>query len=216
MGHAMDDVNYMLVWIAVRGLPPDKALAALEMEFLESAEAREVPGWPDFLNRRDFHDRIFMGQLPGNWLLLFGNLDEEQKDLLLQLARFGPAFAGDISRIGNYAEGRAYKDGKEAWSVDYDLESRRGGELLLVEGELPVNLAAIVAGAHAVEAEGRGSDIGVDVLFEVPGALSKAICGFSPHEDPPEGFRWSMLQRIGGEPEPTERRGFFARLFGRG
>jgi len=212
----MDDVNYMLVWIAVRGLSPDKALAALEMEFLESAEAHEVPGWPDFLNRRDFHDRIFMGQLPGNWLLLFGNLDEEQKELLDALAALGPAFTGNISRIGCFAEGHGYADGQEIWSVDYDYDNRKPSEALLVKGQLPPEMAAIIDQAHRDEAEGRGSDIGVDVLFEVPGKLSKAICGFSPHEEPPEGFRWSMLQRIGGEPEPTERRGFFARLFGRG
>jgi len=215
----MDDLNYMLVWIAVQGLSPDKALASLEMELVESADARESPGWPDLINRRDYHERIFMGQLGEGWLLLFGNLDEEQKDRLLQLARFGPAFAGDISRIGSFAEGRSYEDGEEAWCVDYDPESRGYDDPLTVQGRLPSKLAAIIDEAHAAEKAGRGSEIGVDLLFEVPGKLSKAVCGFNPHEDPPVGFRWSMLQRIGGEPEPEPKPrsgGFFARLFGRG
>lgn len=211
----MDDVNYMLVWIAVQGLSPDEASAALKMEVSQSAETCDVPGWPDFINRPDYHDRIFLGQLPGNWLLLFGNIDEEQKDLLAGLAEFGQAFVGDISRIGNYAEGRGYKDGEEAWVVDYDLESRGSGDLLTVDGRLPKALHALIAEARATEAQGQGSAIGVDVLFEVPGKLSKAICGFSPHEEPPEGFRWSMLQRIGGEPESKPKpKGLLARLFG--
>ena len=211
----MEDVNYMLVWTAVQGLSPDKALATLEMEIAERAGARDVSGWPDFINRRDFHDRIFVGQIPGNWLLLFGNLDQEEKDRLARLVGFGPAFAGDISRIGSYAEGRSYEDGQEIWSVDYDLEIRGADDPLTVEGRLPEALEAIIADARTAEAEGRGSSIGVDILFEVPGKLSKAICGFSPHEAPPEGFRWSMIQRIGGEPEPQPKpRGWFARLFG--
>lgn len=217
-GGTLDDVNHMLIWIAVHGLAPDKALAALNLELPEGGEAHDVPGWPDFLNRKDYHDRIFMGRLPGNWLLLFGNLDEEEKDLLARLAKFGPAYAGDISRIGSYAEGRSYEDGREIWSVAYDLEGHGPDELLKVHGHLPAHLAAIVDEARAAEAEGRGSDIGVDVLFEVPGSLSKAMCGFSPHEKPPEGFRWSMLQRIGGEPEPKPKpkaNGFLALLFGR-
>ena len=213
----MEDVNYMLVWVAVQGVSQDDALATLKMELSDSVESRDVSGWPDFLNRRDLHDRIFLGQIPGNWLLLFGNIDEEGKDRLAQLVRLGPAFAGDISRIGNFAEARSYADGREVWSVTYDLESHRAEDLLTVEGPLPGALEAILADARAAEADGWGSDIGVDVLFEVPGTLSKAICGFSPHEAPPKGFRWSMLQRIGGEPEPKPKpRGFFARLFGRG
>jgi len=199
---SVDDQNYMLIWIAVQGLSPDEALSSLEMEFTESGDARDVPGWPDFINRRDYRDRIFMGQLRDGWLLLFGNLDEEQKDRLLQLARSGPAFAGDISRIGNFAEGRRYEGGQEVWKVDYDLENSGQGNLLTVEGRLPAKLAVIIDEAYATEKSGHGSDLGVDVFFEVPGKLSKAVSGFSPHEDPPAGFRWSMLQRIGGEPEP--------------
>jgi len=213
----VEDVNYMLVWVAVQGVSQGDALATLKMELSDSVESRHVSGWPDFLNRRDLHDRIFLGQLPGNWVLLFGNIDDEGKDRLAQLVRLGPAFAGDISRIGNFAEARSYADGREVWNVTYDLESHRAGDLLTVEGPLPRALEAILADARAAEADGRGSDIGVDVLFEVPGTLSKAICGFSPHEAPPKGFRWSMLQRIGGEPEPKSKPGgFFARLFGRG
>ena len=156
-----------------------------------------------------------MGRLPRNWLLLFGNLDEEEKDTLVELAEFGPAFLGNISRIGCFAEGHGYVDGEEAWSVDYDYESRKPADALQVVGPLPPQVSAIVDQARTAEAEGRGSDIGIDLFFEIPGEISKAICGFSPHEEPPAGFRWSMLQRIGGEPEPKPKpKGFLARLFG--
>ena len=209
------DVNHMLVWLAVKGLSPDQALSALGLELADSVETRDVAGWPDFLERHDYHDRIFMGRLPGNWLLLFGNLEEEEKDALAELAEFGPAFLGNISRIGCFAEGHGYVDGEEAWSVDYDYESRKPADALQVAGPLPPKMSAIVDQARAAEAEGRGSDIGIDLFFEIPGKMSKAICGFDPHEEPPAGFRWSMLQRIGSEPEPKRKpKGFLARLFG--
>lgn len=88
-----DDVNYMLVWIAVQGIAPDEALANLKMKLAEKSGTRDVPGWPDFISRRDYHDRIFIGRLPGDWLLLFGNLDEDDKARLMQLAELGPAFS---------------------------------------------------------------------------------------------------------------------------
>jgi hypothetical protein len=210
-----DDVNYMLVWVAVQGLSPDQALASLKMGFSESAETRDAPGWPDFEKRHDYHDRIFMGQQPGNWLLLFGDLDDEAKDAFAQLARFGPTFLGYISRVGCFAEGHSYADGQEAWSIDYDYDNRETADALQVAGSLPPEMSSIIDQAYADEAEGRGSHIGIDVLFEIPGKMSKAICGFCPDEKPPEGFRWSMLQRIGGEPEPQPKpKGWFARLFG--
>jgi hypothetical protein len=165
----------------------------------------------------DYWDRIFMGQLAGGWLLLFGNLEEEQKDFLETLAAFGPAFAGNISRIGCFAEAHSYTDGQETWSIDYDCDNRKPSDALSLEGRIPPNMAAIIDQARKDEAEGRGSDVGIDVLFEVPGKMSKALCGFSPHEEPPPGFHWSMLQQVGGEPEPEPKskpKGCLALLFG--
>ena len=98
-----------------------------------------------------------MGRLPRNWLLLFGNLDEEEKDTLVELAEFGPAFLGNISRIGCFAEGHGYVDGEEAWSVDYDYESRKPADALRVDGPLPPELAAIIEQARAAEAKGQGA-----------------------------------------------------------
>jgi len=210
------EVNYELTWVAVQGLSPDQALAALKRELSDNPEVRDAAGWPDFLERRDYHFRIFMGQLPGGWLLLFGDLDEKDRKRLERLVKLGPAFLGEQSSIGCYAEGHAYADGKEVWGVDYDLESYGRGDFLKVEGDLPEDLATIIGASHAATAMGVGRDNGVDLMLHLPGKLSKAVCGFSPAEDPPEGFRWSMLQRIGGEPEPKPKpKGFFARLFGR-
>jgi hypothetical protein len=205
----------MLFWIAVQGLSPDLALTTLEMELSNNAEEQDVSVWPDFPNRRDYFDRIFMGQLPGDWLLLFGLPDEEDRECLMRLAHLGPAFAGDISRPGNWAEGHSYVDGQEVWSVDYDLESSGRHDFLKVEGNLPESLATIVDAAQADTAIGLDLDNGVDLLLDLPGKLSKAICGFTPDEEPPEGFRWSMLQQIGGEPKPTPKpKGCLALLFG--
>jgi hypothetical protein len=168
------------------------------------------------LERLDYQDRIFMGQLPGGWLLLFGDLDESDRRRLERLVKLGPAFLGEQTRPDNFAEGHSYADGKEVWSIEYDLESYGRDDFLKVEGNLPEDLATIVGAAYAATTMGLGRDNAVDLLFQLPGELSKAICGFSPHEEPPEGFRWSLLQRIGGEPEPKPKpKGLLARLFGR-
>lgn len=217
MNNTMDALNHALSWVAVKGLSPDQALEALGLEFPEKDDDRDRPDWPDFEDRRDYRDRIFMGQLPAGWLLLFGQLDEEEKDRFTELVRFGPAFVGEIARIGCYAEAHGYEDGQEVWSVDYDYDNRKPSDVLQVEGRLPSDMMAIIDQAKRDEAEGRGSHIGKDVLFEIPGKMSKALCDFSPHEEPPAGFRWSMLQRIGGEPEPESARkpkGCLALLFG--
>jgi len=212
---SQSDVNYMLFWVAVQGLSPDQALAALKMEACDEAEARDVPGWPDFPNRRDYFDRIFMGQLPENWLLLFGLPDDKDRKLLMRLAKLGPAFVGEISRPGNYAEGHSYADGKEVWSIDYDFESYGRDDFLKMEGKLPENLATIVGATYAGTAMGLGRDDGVDLLLHLPGKLSKAVCGFTPDEEPSEEFRWTMLQPIGGVPTPKPKpKGCLALLFG--
>jgi hypothetical protein len=212
----MNEANFMLVWIAVQSLAPEQALATLKLEWSDGAETRNAPGWPDFVKHPEYEDRIFIGQLPGEWLLLFGNIDEKDKARLARLTQFGPAVAGELSRIGSFAEGRYFADGQEVWSVDYDFERWGRDDRLELEGELPTNLAAIIGEAYAAVAQGIGRDNKVDILFEVPGRLSKAICGFSPHEDPPEGFRWSMLQPVGGMPKPAPApRGWLSRLFGR-
>lgn len=216
MGKTMDELNYDLIWAAVKGLSPEQALTALGLEFPEKDEDRDRSDWPDFVDRRDYHDRIFMGQLPDGWLLLFGNVDDEVKDLFTGLARFGPAFVGEISRPGCYSEAHRYEDGQEIWSVDYDYDNRKPNDVLQVEGPLPSDMRAIIDQAYTDEAQGRGSDIGIDVLFEISGKMSKTTCDFSPHDEPPDGFRWSMLQRIGGEPEPKpvpEPKGCLALLF---
>lgn len=212
----MDELNYALTWVAVKGLSPDQALATLGLEFTDNQGDCDRSDWPDFEEHRDYVDRILMGQLPGGWLFLFGQVDDEQRELFKELARSGPAFVGDIDRVACFAEAHRYEDGQEIWSVDYDYDNRKPDDVLQVEGHLPSDMMAIINQARRDEAEGRGSHIGTDVLFAVPGKMSKVICGFSPHEDPPTGFRWSMLQRIGGEPEPEPKtKGFFARLFGR-
>jgi len=213
MNKTMDELNHALSWVAVKGLSPDQALETLGLEFSEKVDDRDRADWPDFEDRQDYCDRLFMGQLPGGWLLLFGDLEE--KDLFTELVGFGPAFVGEVARIGCYSEAHRFEDGQEIWSVDYDYDNRKPDDVLQVKGLLPSDMRAIIDQAYRDEAEGRGSHIGKDVLFEIPGQMSKAICGFSPHEEPPAGFRWSMLQRIGGEPEPTPKpKGWFARLFG--
>ena len=203
-----------LFWVAVKGLLPEQALAALNMEYADSAEARDAPGFPD-VDDGEFSDTIFSAQLADDWLLLFGSIDEIDHQRLTRLAQLGPTFVGHKFRSGCFSEAHWYAEGQEVWSVDYDFESRGRDDQLQIEGKLPEKLAAIIGEAYRAVAMEIGRDNGVDILFEVPGKLSKAICGFSPHEPLPDGFRWSMLQPIGGvaAPEPKPR-SWLSRLFG--
>jgi len=210
------DINHMLIWIAVKNLSPDEALATLGLELSDDSEARDVAGWPNFLERDDYHDRMFMGRLSGNWLLLFGNLDEEEKDALAELAQFGPAFLGNISRIGCFAEGHWYVDGEETWSVEYDYESREPADAVQVNGQLPREIAAIVDQVRTAEAEGRGSDIGIDLFFEIPGRISKALCGFSPMKTHPPDSIGRCFSGSGASLSPSRNRRAFSRGYSAG
>ncbi|WP_420138027.1 hypothetical protein [Sphingomonas sp.] len=210
------EVNLVLAWVAVQGLQPDQALAALEMEYSEDADVRDVADWPNFSERADFRERVFVGLLPGDWLLLFGDIDEDEKECLAALAKFGPTFLGQQFSTGCFSEARWYADGQQAWRLDYDSECRSPYDRLKIDGQLPDNLVQIVGQAYTAAAQGIVPKLSLDIVWEVPGKLSKAVCGFDPQEGPPDGFRWSMVQPIGGVPAPEpEQRGWLSRLFGR-
>ena len=189
-------------WIAVQGLDPAQALAALGMEVSEILE----PGY--------FPDGISFGQMPDGWLVVLTDRRANAfEGDLVELAKLGPAVACEVNEHVMYSEARGYEAGREAWRVAYDCE--KGRYALYVSGNPPPQLERITREARAEQEAEGGEDADVDIMIDVPALLARSICGFMLGEDEPDGFHFSELQPIGGRKAPAERPGFLARLFGR-
>jgi hypothetical protein len=189
-------------WIAVQGLKPEQALAALEMEVSE------------VLPQDYFPDGVAMAQLPGDWLLfLWGRKAGALEAKLPDLVTFGPAIACELSETVMFSEARGYESGEQIWRVTHDPNEDQTLYSLQVEGNPPAQLETIVRDARAEQDHEGGKDAGVDYIFDIPSRLAQSICGFNPSEGEPEDLRYSVLRRIGAQPATTKR-SFFARLFG--
>ncbi len=183
-------------WLAVRGRPKADVLDALGLEDVGAPSGRA---------------KLFSADLPDGWLLVFA----QDMDWLTP-ARLASASAGSeavgcaVEEHVMYDDARGYRDGQEAWSVVHDAE--KGIYDLQVSGTPPPAFAAI---RDRLEREQRsadaeaGGEAEVDLIFDIPTELAKAVCGFK-HDEPPE-IAISVLK-----PKGEERKGgFFAGLFGR-
>lgn len=67
----------------------------------------------------------------------------------------------------------------------------------------------------ADQAEEGGDEADVDLVFDVPQAMSGAICGWRPDMDNEDWgeIAFTRLRRV-GEPDPPAKRSWLARLFG--
>jgi hypothetical protein len=86
---------------------------------------------------------------------------------------------------------------------------------LKVTGNPPAQLDSIVSRIKAEQDANGGEEADVDFVFDVAPKLAESICGFMLGEGDLDAIRFSNLKPI-GSPEPSEKRGFFARLFGGG
>jgi hypothetical protein len=197
-----------LSWVAVRGLEPEQALAALGMEVADVLKYEDI-GW---------RDNVVLGPLPGGWLLVVsGNSANAFEGDLKPLTKLSTAVAGEISEIVMVSEARGYEDGKQVWSVVHDPEEEESLYALKITGNPPPELSSIVRQARAEQDVDGGEDAEVDIMIEIPGRLSHAICGYMPGEHEPHGVDYSELRPIGGRKQTPKQdgRSFFARLFGR-
>lgn len=189
-------------WIAVRGVTREQALEALGMEI--SAV------------QRDFLDGVALIDWNDDWLLAISDDSEEAFDgHLAQLAPLGEAVACSMIESVMYSEARGYASGKETWRVVHDPNEDESLYSLQITGSPPNRLESIARDAKAEQDKEGGEESDVDFIFEVPPRLAEAICGFMLGEGDLDTIRFSNLKLI-GSPEPSEKRGFLARLFGRG
>lgn len=189
-------------WIAVRDLTPEQAMEALGMEVSPSPRAGL------------FFQGVALVYLP-DWLLVISDKDDDAfKGPLSKLVAFGPAVACSVNEHVMYSEARGYEGGEQRWGVIHDPDRDESLYSLQTTGSPPDQLEGIVREARAEQDSEGGEDAEVDFMFEIPPKLAKSICGFLLGEGDPNAIRYASLKPI-GSPEPTEKRGLLARLFGR-
>ena len=190
-------------WIAVQGLTRERALEVLGMEI---SPARRPNLFMDGVALIDWPD----------WLLVISDKDNDAfEGPLSKLAAFGPAVACTINERVMYSEARGYETGEQLWSVVHDPNGDESLYSLQITGSPPNQLESIARDAKAEQDKEGGEESDVDFIFDVPPRLAEAICGFMLGEGDLDAIRFSNLKLI-GSPEPSEKRGFFARLFGGG
>lgn len=173
-------------WIAVKGRPKDEVFAELEVEPTGGPEAGEKLSW---------------GETAKGWLVVRSMGTKFATSDRLQLVSRGAeavGFWGTTVSMG--AQARYFRDGQELWTVDYDCEK---DPPVTWTGE-PPGLADILESARQADGPGTG-----DLIYDVPADVAFGMCG---HNEENEWLDRYGLRKVGGQ---GERRGFFARLFGR-
>jgi len=192
-------VGFSCSWIAIRGLPPETAIAELGLEIV--SKDNEYP-------EGDFS----LLSLASGWTVVWfeDGHDAVFKAPAVALARHGPAVACGVDEHVMISEARGYVEGRETWRVTRDGEVNDGLE---TSGDLPAAYAAIRDRAIAEQDDDENQD--VDMLWEVPPELAKSICGFRHDELREDGETFIELRRARAQDgRASGKPGFFARLFG--
>ncbi len=184
-------------WVAVQG----KARAAVLEQLRMSETGREDP----------YHEGPFCcADLPSGWALVYGNeMDWATPEMIAELSAGGAAVGCQMYEVVMYSRAWGFRDGVQQWSIEHSPED---GKMLEVEGEPPPEFAAIRDAAEREQAlEGEG----VDFIFDVPVALTGALCGFRPDEDGPEPLPTFYAAGYAGRDEGPSIIDLFRKLFSR-
>ena len=196
-------MGWRLSWVAVSGLGKAEVLARLELE-----DSGEPVGYGQRRSQA-------FAELPNGWVLLVrGEADAFKATELEALSRGARLISAHCDDTVMFSGASGWSNGVREWAIDHNPE--RGLSDLNIEGDTPAELAAILAQARADQAEEGGDDADVDFVFDVPQAMSAAICGWRPDMDNEDWgeIEFTRLRRV-GEPDPPAKRSWFAKLFGR-
>ncbi len=119
---------------------------------------------------------------PGGWLVIFSDdFDWASQEEILAFSQFGLTLGCQFEdKVEMTSIVTAARDGVELWQVSHIADPIFR---LDVRGEPPVELAAIHEQALRDQHAAGGRDAGVDLIFEVPLDLAKAICGYRADEE---------------------------------
>lgn len=192
-----------LSWVAVQGLSKDEVLARL---------GREDSGEPVDYGQRRVET---WAQLPNGWVMLArGDVDQFEAQELARLSQGARLLSAYCSETVMFSGASGWTGGVRQWAIDHNPE--RGLSDLNIEGDVPPQLAAILAQARAAQAEEGGDEADVDIVFDVPKDLVGELCGWRPDQDTEDWgeIEFTRLRRV-GEPDPPAKRSWLAKLFGR-
>jgi hypothetical protein len=188
-------------FVATRGVPKAQLLDQLGLAETEDAGDGDV-----------VLSGFGLGKLAGGWLLVACNdFDLPAKAPLAAISAAGEVVCGALEEHVMVSEAAAFAGGAETWRVAHDPE--RGLEDLRISGRPPAALEAL---RETALTELRSKD-DADYVFDVPTQLAASVCGFEFGRSEGEFIVLEQVRRLKKAKRPaTERRGLFARLFGRG
>lgn len=161
-----------LSWYAVRGKTPEAVL----QDFGLKNVGKEHPESP-----------LCGGLMPNGWYLVIQERHEFTSDEVRRLSISCEVVACFVEEHVMVSRAAQWKNGAQIWSVTHDAQ--KSGEHLDVQGDPPLNFAAIRGRLTKQQQEesGRRDDPhgSVDFIFNIPVALAREITGYS-HEDTPE------------------------------
>jgi hypothetical protein len=169
-------MGYNISWVAVKGLPLDQAVSAME---LQSTTAFA-----------EFASEPFTGQaLTDGWHLFVASSCDSyliSEKVLSSLTTNCRAIACSIEEHVMFSSAEYWQKGALDWKVEHS--SDEGGRHLKLEGTLPQSFDTHVREANRLQA----GDSEVDFFFEVPLLLAREVCGFK-HDETYEGFDYESF-----------------------
>jgi hypothetical protein len=105
-----------------------------------------------------------------------------------------------------------WRDGLRVWSVEHDAQE--GIRHLVVAGELPAEMSAIIKESEAAQDAEDECDSEVDYIFEIPVDIAQRITDFRYDRDDVDGIelKFDVLDHVPGQ----RRAGWFKSIFGGG
>jgi hypothetical protein len=185
-------------WVAVQGAPKQGVL-----DFLQVSETgtEVIPG--------EYDASMCCRELPDGWFVVvhldFGWADSER---IRSLSAFGPTVGCQVSENYGGSASRGAAAGEELWSV---LHLDEDDEETIVKGEPPEAWAAVYQTLRRKQDESDAANAQVDLMFDAPLELAKAVCGYRVDDfEPP----FTLLEGPGAPKVAQKPKGLFAKLFG--
>lgn len=183
-------MGYSLSWAAVKN---GSAEAVHSLLGLNATDAQEEIA----------ESEIVGATLPTGWYLVLFHRKELDEARLEKLSNLGEVVYCFVEDHVMFSRASNWKDGECLWSLTHDCE--KGRYHLDVKGVPPASLREIKNRLVAEQDKEGGEKADVDLIYDVPAELAKAITGFRHDQDMP-GMKDTPFQVL-------EKKNLFSRFF---